>query len=169
MVSFKTKRSGGMVDVLFTLALFGVFAASSLTVVLIGADVYKSTVDGMDRNFGTHTSLTYVASKVRQHDTAGSVYIGQLQGLDAVVLEQNVGGETYQTWIYHYDGYLRELFAAEGAAESLPLGSGQAVVEIDRFQIEDAGDGLIRLTAARAQGDGDSAAQVLVGVRSAQA
>lgn len=43
------------VDVLFTLALFCVFCASALAVVVIGADVYTSTARSMDDNFSTRT------------------------------------------------------------------------------------------------------------------
>ena len=35
-----------IVDILFVLALFGVFAVSALALVTIGADVYQHTVDG---------------------------------------------------------------------------------------------------------------------------
>ena len=34
-----------IVDILFVLALFGVFAVSALALVTIGADVYQHTVD----------------------------------------------------------------------------------------------------------------------------
>ena len=67
-IRFQPRRH--VIDLLFTLALFCVFAASALLVVLIGADVYESSARGMDRNFGLQTSLHYVAAKVRQNDAA---------------------------------------------------------------------------------------------------
>ena len=49
------------IDVLFTLGLLCVFAASALAVVLIGAHVYKTTAADMDANYTTRTSLSYIA------------------------------------------------------------------------------------------------------------
>ena len=57
------RNRGSVIDVLFTLALFCVFCASALAVVLIGADVYTSTARNMDQNFSTRTAVSYVAEK----------------------------------------------------------------------------------------------------------
>jgi hypothetical protein len=56
------------------------------------------------------------------------------------VLEQTVGGETYQTWIYCYDGSLRELFVKKGTAFSPE--DGQPLTELADFTASRAGDGL---------------------------
>ena len=74
----QSKTGTHMVDLLFTLALVCVFAASALMVVLIGANVYQNTVEGMDENFSARTSVTYVATKIRQNDTEGTAYISTL-------------------------------------------------------------------------------------------
>jgi hypothetical protein len=129
-----------IVDLLFTLALFGVFAVSSLAVTVLGADVYKQTVGASDRNFDVRTSLLYISEKVRQNDTAGAVTLGELGQKTALVLEQTVGGETYQTWIYCYDGSLRELFVKKGTAFSPE--DGQPLTELADFTASRAGDGL---------------------------
>ena len=42
-----------MVDVLFVIILFCVFAVSALILVMIGANVYKKTVNDMDSNFNS--------------------------------------------------------------------------------------------------------------------
>lgn len=68
-------QKGHVVDFLFTLALFCVFAASALMVVVIGANVYRQTVRGMDSNYDSRTSLTYLTEKVRQNDAANAVTI----------------------------------------------------------------------------------------------
>ena len=50
MNRFRTQKDH-VVDFLFTLALFCVFAASALTVVVTGANVYRQTVRRMDQNY----------------------------------------------------------------------------------------------------------------------
>ena len=44
-----------IVDILFVLALFGVFAVSALALVTIGADVYQHTVEDMGVNYESRT------------------------------------------------------------------------------------------------------------------
>ena len=141
-----------VVDVLFTLTLFCVFTAASLMVILIGANVYKSTVDTMNTNFEVNTSLTYVSTKVRQHDVRGSVYLGTINGGQALVLEQDLGGEIYQTWIYHYDGALRELFVQKGNTAAKVPEAGQELLRVYSFTMEKVDHSIISLRAESAEG-----------------
>ncbi len=148
---------GHMVDLLFTLALFCVFAASSFLVILIGADVYKSTAEGMNENFNVRTSLSYVCEKVRQNDTAGAVRLDSLDAVPALVLEQTYDGAAYETWIYQYNGSLMELFAQEGA-EISPSG-GQQIMEISSFTMERLNERLYRFSVT--DGNGRTASQMV--------
>lgn len=84
-------QKGHVVDFLFTLALFCVFAASALMVVVIGANVYRQTVRGMDSNYDSRTSLTYLTEKVRQNDAANAVTIRSVGDSPALVLSQQAG------------------------------------------------------------------------------
>ena len=88
-------QKGHVVDFLFTLALFCVFAASALMVVVIGANVYRQTVRGMDSNYDSRTSLTYLTEKVRQNDAANAVTIRSVGDSPALVLSQQAGERTF--------------------------------------------------------------------------
>ena len=83
-------QKGHVVDFLFTLALFCVFAASALMVVIIGANVYRQTVDRMNGNYDSRTSLTYLTEKIRQNDAADAVKISSVGESPALVLSQRV-------------------------------------------------------------------------------
>ena len=93
------RNRGSVIDVLFTLALFCVFCASALAVVLIGADVYTSTARNMDQNFSTRTAVSYVAEKVRQSDAAGAVALGEIGGGQALVLTKEGESGLFKTYI----------------------------------------------------------------------
>lgn len=147
---FLTRPKGHVVDLLFTLALFCVFAFSSLSVAVIGANVYRSTVNNMGQNFSMRTSLAYVTEKVRQNDTAGAVYVQQLDDKPALVLEQSYNGTTYQTWIYHKDGSLRELFIRKGVAFSAQ--DGQEITQINAFSVALPDEGLLEFSMTDEQG-----------------
>lgn len=152
-----------LVDLLFTLALFCVFAAACLIVIYIGSDVYRSTVQQMDTSFEVNTPVTYVAARIRQHDREGSVNVSTLGGEPALVLEQELGGQTFQTWIYYHEGSLRELFINSENTAALIPGAGQPLVSVYSFDVEMALPGLVSVSAASE--DGVSASK-LVGLRS---
>lgn len=77
-------------DLLFSLGLLCLFTISSLTVLLIGAHVYKQTALDMKTNYTTRTALTYVAEKVRQHDSTSSISLGTLEDAPALELSESL-------------------------------------------------------------------------------
>lgn len=138
------QERGHVIDLLFTLALFCVFAASSFLVVLMGANIYKQTVTQMTQNYNTRTSLSYLAEKIRQNDIADGIRIGEVEGATALVLEQKVGESTYQTWIYSSGGELREVMVAQGA--KVKAADGQPIMELADLQVDRSPEGLLSLT-----------------------
>ncbi len=144
------EEKGHVTDLLFTLALFCVFAASALLVVLMGANVYKQTAAGMAQNYNTRTSISYLAEKIRQNDVANGIKIERIDGKDALVLEQTVGKSTYQTWIYSSEGMLREVMVAVGT--KVEAADGQPIMEIENLQVEQDIPGMISLTATDLDG-----------------
>ncbi|MCL2033956.1 MAG: DUF4860 domain-containing protein [Oscillospiraceae bacterium] len=144
------KPNSHMVDIIFTLALFCVFAASALLVVLIGANVYQNTTASMSDNFDTRTSITYISTKIRQNDALDSVYMTEFSGVPALVLREEIGGDLYNTWIYHYDGELREIFAADDAQVSPE--NGQTVMSVPNLMIERLSVNMFRITTVDSRG-----------------
>lgn len=141
-----------MIDLLFTLALFCVFAASALMVVLIGARVYQNTVRQMNANFDGRASVAYVTNKIHQNDRADSISLIDLdEGITGLALDYEVDGITYQTVIYHYDGALREIPVEKG--DEFPLDSGQAIVQVSSFTITEAADGLFVMETVDREGN----------------
>jgi hypothetical protein len=138
-------------DVLFLLTLFGVLAASSLLVVMMGANVYRQTASELDEHFLTRTPLAYVAAKVRQHDMTGAVYVTELENTAALVLEDTFGEYVYQTWIYYDEGSLKEIFLQKG--EEVKKSFGLAIMETPAFLIETPAEGLLRFTAGIADSE----------------
>ena len=136
-----------IVDILFVLALFGVFAASALMLVTLGANVYKQTVADMTDNFTERTAYSYVTEKIRQNDTADTVEIGELNGVPALVFTKQSGEETFCTYLYLYDGYLKELYTRKNSfAGNDILPAGQNILPLNAFTMEACRNGLIKLT-----------------------
>lgn len=140
-----------MIDLLFTLALFCVFAASALFVVIIGADVYKSTVQQMEDNYSVRTSLSYVTEKIRQNDAGGGALVGELDGIPALILTQELESGTLTTYIYEYEGYLTELFISPGVTARAK--DGQPILEVASFEIECVSSSLFHFTTTDTLGN----------------
>ena len=139
-------------DILFTLALFCVFAGASLIVVFIGADVYSGTVRRMDNSFEINTTLAFVSTKIQQHDIIDAINIKYIDDVPAIVLESQIGERIFETWIYHYEYALWEIFIAQDFSSSIVLGDGQLLVHVHSFNFSSIDDGLISLAAATADG-----------------
>lgn len=149
------------VDVLFVLMLFCVLAICALSVVLIGAGVYRDAVARMDDNFYTGSSLSYISNKIRQNDVGGTVYVAQVEGTPALVMERVFNEQPYCTYIFHHDGYLREVMTRKDNAVALT--DGQAILETGYFGIAQREEGLLEFTA---RGKGGEETSVLLSLRS---
>lgn len=132
---FRTQRNH-MIDFLFPVALFFVFAVSALTVILLATNIYRSTTKNSSLNYTANTCLSYITEKIHQSDENGNVSIGTFDGLDALVIEQEFNDETYFTYIYASQNELKELFVKEGV--QVTASSGKTILPIQSFTMEQA-------------------------------
>lgn len=139
-----------IIDILFVLALFGVFTLSALMVVSIGAEVYRHTVADMDKNYELRTTASYLTEKVRQSDffcDMDNISVSDFSGIQTLTLSREVDGEIFYTHLYYHDGYLKELFTrSENYLDELSLGAGQKIMSLSDFTPKQIGDNLITLT-----------------------
>ena len=75
----------------------------------------------------------------------------EIFGENALVLTKEIKGVTYNTYIYDYDGNLMELFARSDLGSFYPQ-SGQRILEVDSFDIEEVSDGLFRADVIMSDG-----------------
>ena len=140
-----------IVDVLFVLALFGLFAVSALMLVTVGADVYKQTVDDMSTNYETRVSVSYIAEKIRQND--GNINIDYLGETPALVMEQEYNDDIFSTYLYYHDGYLKELLVRKGSfIGDNSLSAGQEIMKISAFQADMTMENLLKIDLTTADG-----------------
>ena len=128
------KQNRHIIDILFVLALFGVFAMSTLLLITVGTYIYQQTVTNTESNYECRTSFAYITEKIRQADAADAVAVGSFEEQPALILTQLIDGTTYYTYLYAYDGYLKELLVREGV--SLSPAAGQNILEISDFSLK---------------------------------
>ncbi len=154
-------RQNHIIDFLFPVALLFVFAVSALTVLLLAANIYRSTTAHSSLNYTARTSLSYISEKIRQNDTHGNVSLGVYDGCDALILEQTYNEASYRTYIYVYENELKELFAKKEA--EFPASTGKTILTVEDFSMDTVENGLFRFSCTDTDGQTSSA---IVGIRS---
>lgn len=140
------------IDFLFPIALFFVFSATALIVLLFAANIYQNIVTTSSVQFEQTTSLSYITNKIRQNDSGGSenIYLDTFDGHDALAIEQDYADASFVTYIYETDGELKEIFLQEGVEASAK--SGTTIMEVGHFEMEEINDGLFKFSCISSDG-----------------
>ena len=159
-----SRQQKHVIDMLFPIALFFVFALSALTVIILATNVYQKTTDESALNYNAQTSLSYIREKVSQADENGGISLTTLDGQKALKLTTTENERTYYTYIYALDGELRELFVS---AENTPsAAAGRAILKVQSFDIEAINDNLYAVTCTS---ENNETARSVIMVRSQSA
>jgi hypothetical protein len=102
---------GRRIDTIFVLIVFGIFAFSVLMVLMLGAGIYRNMTEISQEGQEERTVLSYVRTKVKNYDGGDRIHVGSFHGITALTIDEKLGNSVYQTIIYHYDGWLYELFS----------------------------------------------------------
>ncbi len=145
------QKKNHTIDTVFVICLLLLFVLSSLSVIAIGASIYKKNVREMGDNSSHRIACAYITEKVRQADENGQVRVEEIFGENALVLTKEIKGVTYNTYIYDYDGNLMELFARSDLGSFYPQ-SGQKILKIDSFDIEEISEGLFKADVVMSDG-----------------
>ena len=141
-----------IVDIAFVVALVFLFAFSAVTLIALGASIYRRNVNLMSQNYDSRTSFAYISEKIRQADINGNIEAASFGSIPSLRLKSEVNGETYYTYLYSYNGYLTELMMNENATGIIPA-AGQKIVEITDFTIEQPFNTLYKITITRTDGE----------------
>lgn len=115
-------------NTLFSILLLLVFTVFTLMIAGTGAAVYKNSTSHLNENYTSRTAIAYISEKIRQHNSMDDIFLSNVEGTDALALRETIDGETYLTYIYHYDGALCELLVKEDTRPMLL--SGSPIVEL---------------------------------------
>lgn len=144
-----------MIDGFFVISLMLVFVLSALSVIAIGASIYKRNVSDMASNYSHRIGSAYITEKIRQNDVYGAVQVKHVFEENVLVMTQDINGTLYDTYIYEYDGYLMELMARNDISDFYPQ-SGQKILKISNLEIEDASTSLIKVIISLENGVDES-------------
>ena len=117
----------------------------ALVVLILAADIYASTTNHFQVNDESRTALAYISEKIRQNDTDGALSIVTIEQTDCIALSQDFNGTLCTTYIYEYEGMLKELFIQDGV--SISLQNGTDIMELSALSIEELDNQLYQFTA----------------------
>lgn len=149
LLRFETNKRH-LIDILFVLSLFCIFAFSSVALIMFGSHIYKNTLANMDYNFSTRTCSSYLTEKIRQADKSGSIEILKSENQAILMLHTQIDNLEYATALYEYDKHLYELFARTDTP--LPLDAGQEIMEISNLQFTFVTSSILQISYTDATG-----------------
>ena len=120
-----------LIPVLFVLTLFLLLSALSVSVILAGSTVYEKISADMDKNYDRRVTFSYLATKIRQNDETGAIFVQQKEGTDMIAIKENES-EDEITYIYYFDGYIREILVDGSTAFELDWGDG--IIKAEGFE-----------------------------------
>ena len=124
----------------FVFVLLGIFAVMSTLMVLLGAQMYRNTVDHATANNEDRVLGAYVRSMIRAEDGADDVAVEEFDGTKVLALNESIEGENYVTWLYCYEGQLYEQYTSAG--HDFEPQSGSAICPAQSFEPK-ISDGLL--------------------------
>jgi len=114
-------------------------------VLMFSASIYQNMTEISREEHDERTVLSYIRTKVRNNDADGNVSVGEFQGLPTLYYEEEIGGVAYRTSVYHYNGWVFELFS-EADLDFHPQ-DGVPIMELGDLNFEQLEHGLIRVSS----------------------
>lgn len=132
---------------LLALLVFGIFALCVAAVLLTGAGAYKKLTDRGTDSYEKSMAVRYLTTRFHQ---APRVQVEEFSGLQAMTVREEIGGRVYVTRVYCYDGYIRELFAAEST--QVHPGDGEILLAAENLDFSVV-DEILTVEIAHSDGD----------------
>ena len=95
----------------FVFLVFGIFAICIIATLSLGISSYQKIVSRDDVTYRERTCAHYIFTKLEQAENLDRVYLDEMDGSQALVIEEEIDGDVYATKIYCYDGWLMECFS----------------------------------------------------------
>lgn len=138
------RKSSLKIEFIFIFAIFTMFAVTTFLVVIIGANQYRTTADAMNENYEVRTATSYIQERLRRSDSSCGIHLTTLSGTQAIELTETENDVPCTTYLYFYDGALRELLVTD--ASVFRLGAGQTIIELHGMDIRQLPEDILEIT-----------------------
>lgn len=132
-------------EVLAVFVLLLLLGISIFTLATAGGAAYQRAEQNRSAQGELRVAMSFLQMKIRQNDVAGALYIAPnpVNGEDALVVTEDIQGTTYETWLYHDEGYLREALILAGEPFDNNMSFEIAKLDALSLRVNATGTGLI--------------------------
>lgn len=132
------------IDMIFPLMVFFIFTICSVVVILLATGIYKSTTHASSLSNTSATALAYITEKIHQNDRNGCIDLGIWDNCPALVITHDGELTGYTTYIYFYEGQLKELFINNQISADATAGS--TILLLSDMQLTEVSDNLLQIS-----------------------
>ena len=125
-----SQSSPRLIQNVFVLLLLALFACLSTFLVMMGAQVYRGTVDRAEQNNEKRIAAAVVRSAVWAQD-GGTVRIEDQDGLPVLAIEDDFDGDIYVKRLFCREGFLWESYTS--AEREFDPESGESLCALSGF------------------------------------
>jgi hypothetical protein len=127
------------------------FTGFALVLVSIGAGAYDNVLTNVENNSELRLPLTFISNKIHQSDEFNSVELIDKDGTTALVLNSKDKNNSYENWIFVYNGNLCELLIKSG--DAFKWEDGIIVMPVEKFKMQLESKDLIKIESFNSRGE----------------
>ena len=150
MIKLVKKRTHTL-NYLFICGLFVFFCSISVLLITIGVKQYHSITKQALNNQNLRTVSSYLTEKFQQHDSADAISFTESNGISLISFVNTDKENPSITYIYVYDGYLREF--RQHADSDFILEQGTPIAKLQDLEWLAYSNNLYRFTLTDPSGD----------------
>ena len=137
-MEYKFKKYINAYRPVLNLLLFSMYAVCLIVTIIFGAKVYNSIVKNKEESFNKTVAVSYITTKIRNcNEKSNTIKVSNVDGGEAIVISEEIDGESFETWLYVRNGFLCELFVPVGSDINPMAGTDIIPLEELRAEIKD--------------------------------
>lgn len=134
----KSRSSNG----LFMIGIAALFLTGFMMLIIFGAQSYRQTIEGQNRNMNSRASLSYISACVKAYDTEDAISVRDTKYGNTLVLSEP--GTDYGLFIFLDNGQLMEQYARQDTEPSAD--HAETICSLRSFSLEEKENGLINVS-----------------------
>lgn len=125
------------------LILLFLFLCSAIMLVILEVVTYEHITQSSLEQVDIRSPIQYLTERIRSFDCKEGIEVKKVQGVDALVFTEVEGENTYETWLYGYNGSLCEMSRCK--TDTFKLEDGKVIAKVNNLSIKTVQPNLIKV------------------------
>ena len=155
-----SRRGYSLVELTLVMLILAIFALTIVTLLQSGASAYENIISNRNDMVDARIAMSYINVRLQQNDGINAVFVrtNPINGAESIVIRENYNDRYYDSWIFFFDGELRECNLLDADAHPR-LELSQLITRLEDFTVSYDDDArTITKTASYMSGAGDARA-----------